>query len=411
VNQIRLRRIDTSNFSARNIAVLLLALYFFLAPFEDLLTSKVGTLGKFIIILVMGIFLLPIVRRKKAVFSQEIWKLTGLVIYLIFLAWLSVVWASDIPTAISRNSAYTTLPLVFIVFSMHSYSESEYRLLKNAALFGGLTAIVYILFTQGVQHVLAGRMTINGNNDPNNLAALFLLPIGFAFDYMIETKGWRKLFFIFSFVILVYFTLLTGSRGGLLSTMVLVLAYCFTKGYTKKFGRILLFIGIVAIVAVIIVRYLPEAIFNRLFSYESYENAAQNSTQRGVIWKHVIVDVIPNMKLWGYGSGCAPLVLGEIYGYVKGVHNTYLCMIIEYGILGIPCFMLLLIRLIKKIKKKEKTIEFALLFGIMCSIFFLDAYAKKFFWNVMYIEVICLQTTFNKSVIINRENACAEDSI
>lgn len=380
--------------SIKSVAVWLLALYFLLAPMEDLLTSDIGTLGKYIIILTMGLFLLPVLQTRCAKFSSYTWDISKIVLYLILLAWVSIIWASDFSTAISRNSAYTTLPLVFIVLSMNEFTDDERRTIQAVALLGGLLAVTYIVVSQGMAHVLSGRMTlVESGNDPNNLAALFLLPTGLAFDGIFKSTNGKRLLYILPFGVLSLFTLFTGSRGGLLSLAVFAIAYFAAGGYLKHPARAIGFLLLLTVVAYIIIQFLPQEIFFRLFSGESYQSAAISSGQRGAIWRHVVFDAIPNMKPWGYGSGCAFEAMIPFYGYRKGIHNTYLCMILEYGIFGIPAFLLLLWKILKKLSSDKRNAEFAILLGIMCSIFFLDSYAKKYFWNVMYLAIISLRTS------------------
>lgn len=53
------------------------------------------------------------------------------------------------------------------------------------------------------------------------------------------------------------------------------------------------------------------------------------------------------MPIIGYGSGVASYVLAGVYGYLKGVHNTYLNMILEYGFIALPIFIFLYIAYIR----------------------------------------------------------------
>ncbi len=382
-----------TDLSTKEFAVILLSLYFLLAPLEDVLTSSLGTIGKYIIVLVMALLLLPKLKFGKINLSKDMKDLSKLILYLIFLSWVSLLWAVDFDTAVERNSAYTTLPLVFIVLSICEFSEKEYRLIKKAAMVGGLLTVVYIIATQGIANALVGRMTLKDEgNDPNNLAALLLFPVTVSFSEFMNSHRWKRVYYVFIFTVLSFFTLLTGSRGGLLSIVVMNFTYLIVGGYIKKPLRLCAFGLLLAGIILIILKYLPPELTFRFLSKESYQSAMESSGQRGVIWKHIIYDIIPSMEPWGFGSGCAPIALSKFYGgYFKGIHNTYLCMVMEYGILGIPVFLLFLWKILKKLQNSKKKMEIALLVGIMCAIFFLDSYAKKYFWNVLYFAVISLQ--------------------
>lgn len=380
------------DFSTKGLAVILLCFFYLLAPLEDILTSSMGTLGKYIIVLVMGLLLLPKIKSGRINLSKETKDVSRLVLYLIALAWASLIWAVDFDTAVGRNSAYTTLPLVFVVLSACQYSERDYHLIKKAALVGGALTVLYIIATQGIANALVGRMTLNEEgNDPNNLAALLLLPITISFSELMNSRRWERVWYVFIFAVLLFFTLLTGSRGGLLSIAVMVFTYLIVGGYIKKPLRACGFGLLLAGIILVVLKYLPQELTLRLLSRESYQSAMESSGQRGAIWRHIIYEIVPSMKPWGLGSGCAPAALYKFYGYYKAVHNTYLCMAMEYGILGIPVFLLFLWKMFKKLQNSKKIMEIAMLTGIMCAIFFLDSYAKKFFWNVLYFAVISLK--------------------
>ena len=88
------------------------------------------------------------------------------------------------------------------------------------------------------------------------------------------------------------------------------------------------------------------------------------------------------MPILGFGAGCAPLRLSSIYSVSKGVHNTYLNMFLETSFLCLPVFIAMLVDLFRKLIKNKRAVEIAALAGICVVIFFLDSYAKKFFWNL-----------------------------
>ena len=94
------------------------------------------------------------------------------------------------------------------------------------------------------------------------------------------------------------------------------------------------------------------------------------------------------MGILGLGPGCVSNKLVSYYGFAKGIHNTYLNMLCEFGILGLPAFLLMIVSILVRSHKRKFYIGMAMLLGICTTILFLDAYAKKFFWNIIMLIFI-----------------------
>lgn len=357
-----------------------LMVYFLLAPFEDILNSSIGSLGKYLalVIAVVGIF--ESNGRIKISFKGGNLALMCLMV----LGLISCIWALDPNVALGRNVAYLTLTGFYLFVGSLEFSEKEYEKIVQAAVLGGIVTAIYILmngYTGG-----SGRTYLNEENDPNNLAALLQLPLAMSFHMAMKKETKMRPVYIGIVALTLFVLLLTGSRGGMISTAVFFLAYfLFSKAY-KKIG---MFAGLVILVIIIwqfVLPALPEDISARLF--ETDYNAEMETGSRAVIWRVVFRYLLPKTPAYGVGAGCAPYALMEWFRSVKGVHNTYLCMLCEYGVLGLPFFVgFLWIKLRKQIKMSHYT-EASLMLCIFVTIFFLDSYAKKFFWNVMMLAAI-----------------------
>ena len=381
-----------------------LMVYFLLAPFEDILTSDIGTLGKYLALLIVVVGIFESSGRIKFSFKEGNLAL----MYLMVLGLVSCVWAMYPSVSLSRNSAYLMLPGFYLFVSSLEFSEKEYEKIVHAAVLGGVLVAGYILINGYIAR--SGRVHLDEGNDPNNLAALLQLPLAMSFRMAMKKQTRFKALYIVIVVLLVFVLLLTGSRGGMFSTAVFFLAFfLFSKAY-KKAG---LLVGIAAVAIVVwqfVLPALPEEISARLF--ETDYGAEMDNGSRTSIWRIVLRGLLPKMAAYGVGAGCAPYALMEWFRRVKGVHNTYLCMLCEYGVLGLPFFLgFLWIKLRKQIKMSHYT-EASLMLCIFVTIFFLDSYAKKFFWNVMMLAAIADKAGENQTAICSAEpSAVAGDCV
>ena len=90
----------------------LLMLYFCIAPLEDLLTSKMGTLAKYIALIIVFIGIV----EKELSLSISLSRANLCLIWLMVLSVLSCVWAIDMHVASERITAYLMVPGICLFF-------------------------------------------------------------------------------------------------------------------------------------------------------------------------------------------------------------------------------------------------------------------------------------------------------
>ena len=366
----------------KNISVFicLLMVYYFIAPMEDLLTGTMGTVAKYIAVLIVFVGCI----KKRDGYSLPITNENKCIIWLMFISLFSVIWSIDTTVTLGRNIQYILLPGFCLFLSIFKFTYKEYNHIILAAILGGIIASLYAIF-QGITVSHVGRLVIAEENDPNNFAALLFLPATLAYGKMMVCNGLQKKLYFIVFIQITLGILFTGSRGGLISLVGMVLFYLFIRR-NKQRGTMAILQAITAVVLFSLITYylLPEALMERLFTFSSYEG----DRGRPIIWLTIINYVIPNMGLLGVGAGCEGLAIRPFYGMVKGAHNTYLNMFVEFSILGLPVFVTMLYFFIKRNIKNSYFTGAAMLLGMCITIFFLDAYAKKFFWNIILLLTI-----------------------
>ncbi|MCR4621555.1 MAG: O-antigen ligase family protein [Clostridiales bacterium] len=374
-----------------------IALYYMFAPLEDFLTGSAGTVARYLALLI--VFAALIESRGKIYYKSSM--VNRCIIWMMMLSVLSILWAVDKRTALSRNMAYILVPGITLFVGLLPFEKKDYELIVKAATLGGAITILFLLAT-GRFNLMSNsyyRLQLTENNDPNNFAALLMLPLALCFR---RKKSKRLIILLYRTglaVALMITILYTGSRGALVSLAVAAFAYLLWIKAYKNIGYIVVCGILILFFAWYILPQLSTDLLARLDYEKTVADMVEKEGQRGAIWKHVFYDLIPNTPPWGIGAGCGPVALKSIYGKLKGVHNTYLNMLLEFGILGLPIFFWMLFSLLRDEYKNKRYLEAALLISICSIIFFLDSYAKKFFWNVVMLLLI------NESVVACRENA------
>jgi len=203
---------------------------------------------------------------------------------------------------------------------------------------------------------LGFRMTFKGN-DPNDFSAL-LIALG-AFSYYLVFKSISKLWTfvgIVSTILVVYSVLLTGSRGGMLTlvfTTILTLLL-FSKRNFKRSILVIFFL----IFFVLALFYSNLIDFNFIYErfFGKYITDISSLTAGRTDWWKAAFEAFKQKPLLGYGgSRSASLWINfNKYGEAKVMHNIYVEILIQYGIVGLTVFLSLIIRLLVDLKNLLK---------------------------------------------------------
>ena len=362
---------------------LLYMLYFFLAPMEDILNNSAGTLGKYLALVIVGVALI----ENHGEININNNTANRCIVWLMLVTVASLLWTIDRQTTVNRMVAYLLVPGFCLYTSTLTFTKDEFDLIVISAILGGLVTAGIAYVSGGMlDEQLADRMILTEDNDPNNFAALLLLPFALSWWKIQESRKFKyKLLFAAVMVIILFYIFMTGSRGGLLSVLVILVSFYFVSGMFKRASAILGTAVLLVLLFFVLKTFLPTDLFSRLFSSENYTSSGAGRTD---VWEILFRDIYPNMGIFGLGAGCVSVKMTAYYGFAKGIHNTYLNMIGEFGIVGLPAFLLMIVSIIKRNYKHKFYIGVALLLGICTTILFLDAYQKKFFWNIIMLIFI-----------------------
>lgn len=371
----------------RHLSTYGLALFLFLTPFEYPLADLMATSPlRLIGLLAMGmavadIWIQRIIKPDYRVILVVLWLLYGLVSY---------VWALDRTRFQSYYSIYLNNALMYLLFSMISFTKNEAELLKKAMIFGIGALLLYMLLVpdavmySSYQH----RLTLNAGKDgldQNYLAGLMLMPFGMVF-YNLCNVPRRKKHRIWPVIFcagIVYCVFLTGSRSGLLALVLIAVLSINTSWKTR------LSIGIpiallILVVAPFLTRYLPEDFMER-FSLSALTGQEAESGTRLLIWSRAFQSVKGFKWIFGLGAGASQTAVGNVFGRGDAaIHSHYIAMLVEYGLLGSLFINIPIFKMFSQMKQKNRGLEIAFM-GILLMACFLDVITTKFFWSAMIL--------------------------
>ena len=362
-----------------------LYIYFALSIFEPYLNGLLGSLTKYYIFFTM---LVLIYQFQWKLYPNRLSK--AMTLWLV-LKFISLLWSQDYATP--RLHLISQLGMVMFLFVLLSYDYEDATLDWIETTYwvsSGIVGLLSMFFSRSYLGVVASRqvLVIAGVEiDPNNQASLLMVGICVSLINLFFKKKWK----IISALILlvnIYGCFLTGSRAAL-ATIVVAVFFCILlpdekKGFTKVVGRIIL-LAVIIVVTLILAQKLSPVIYNRLFNLQGYAGGSGRSSQWANVWRAYIKD--PLSIMFGLGWGTATTLTGEFAqnGTNLGVHNTFLTMLCDVGLIGTLIFMLPIFSMISKLVRRRIHFPVMLVIVQFVPAFFIDAINKRFFWNAIFI--------------------------
>lgn len=233
--------------------------------------------------------------------------------------------------------------------------------------------------------------TIFGVRKDNNFYASFLTPI-FAYGfYRFTSISKNRLVFFFVSILLFLAIFFTGSRAAFISILliiaVIIAGFIFNKRMSGK--KIVMLFMVICIISIVFSYISTNTLFERFTNIAGY-----SSNIRIRLWREAL-NAFFEHPILGAGRGAANLyALNALGNYV---HNTYLEILCDQGIIGIVLFIALFTRFIK-VKPKNLVFMVAICIGFFVPLLFISAYQTFGFWFSISFCIILSEYLREKSV-------------
>lgn len=295
--------------------------------------------------------------------------------------------------------SYVLVLILFIVINtIRPKLLLQYYVFK-AYIYGALViSILQLAFKVRYYELTDSRLTIqllNGPKiDPNYLAAYMVAPVFLCIlVFYNEKKTIKKIMYLLYDFLLIIGVFLTGSRGALLSILCgAFFVFIFIIKRNVKPKNIVFFSVIIIVGIMLIVNYIPEETFQRVF-INSYVNDGSN-IRRIQLWENAI-NLIEKNPIIGYGVQSSSSISRKVAGIIEPAHNTFLDIWLQLGIVGIAS---VISYVIIALRDSNPILKGMCLSSIICSVF-IGAEACFFFWiNLLICCCFCKKSTCEERV-------------
>jgi probable O-glycosylation ligase (exosortase A-associated) len=298
--------------------------------------------------MVTALVLLPLERRPLRLPPLMLWALA-------FLGWTFLGWGSSAYPDVVWETVNELAKICGVMLVAVNVLTTRARLRFFLLAFLGFFAFYPVRGSLFAYFIYGG--TVQGRaawnyvyNNPNDLAALCLLPLALAAGMLIvERQRWIRWCAVAGAIVLPFVIFLTQSRGAFIALS--VFGIVVLRGQKKRRGAILLTAGLVGIVVFL---FAPASLWKRLGTISDVTNeqsAAKvqddmSARQRLELWKVARTIAVEN-PLTGVGLGAYkdahyvyaqrpifdPLALGH-----RDPHSTYFSLLAETGVVGFLLF-------------------------------------------------------------------------
>lgn len=310
--------------------------------------------------------------------------------FLIFAFWLVYLLSTLFSSSVEIDrSAFTffIFCIIYVIAVSHQYTKREIQLLINiyilTALLGGLN-IVINWFSGNFYAEWFKRASVEFGGvykDPNYAMAFISPGVFFLFVKLLQTKMLRrKIFIIAALVLLIFATIVSGSRTALAVVFVsFVVGFLLDKQINYKVKiRILFFIffGLIAVV-LLMQEILPDQTLSR------YED--MSSDPRWKTWETGLKTFF-QAPLFGGGLGATSKKTLQLTGFHS--HNVYLDILGDSGLIGASIFLLFLSLNCFKTIKTNRYFIFGSAIAFLLPMFTVNGFNTATFYTPLILMTI-----------------------
>ena len=256
----------------------------------------------------------------------------------------------------SYQKAYSLLILItmFFLFTLYKPDKKQIRFLSSSFIISGAVLCFLILVLRKTE---GSRYTVQILDfefmDPNFLSAYLIFPALLCFNRVFHSEN-KLLYSVLSFLMFVA-VLLTGSRAAMLALGSGI--FIVVPKADKKFMFSLL---LVLVLCAAIYFVIPEALKERFFS-DTYND--DSNLKRLNMWRETLYVISLHPFIGESLAGSQEIVVRTLGGRYLA-HNSYLELLLKFGIIGFSSFLVIIYKLAKSFIKKTD-IRMAVLLSLL----------------------------------------------
>lgn len=370
----------------RRIAYWLALFLIFIIPWEDSISIlTIGSIARLVGFVAAafwaGTMLLEGRFRKPHLFHALV---------LLFFLWnfITIFWSLDNESTMQRIKTYSQVFLLLLLYWEVFQKPEHLKAGLQAYVFGGYILIVSTIYNYlkgNAAVVYEGRYSATGVN-ANELSLVLIIGLPIAMHLFLEAGSGKeartlKLTNLAFIPLAIYSIILSGSRTSLIAIIPFGLYLIGTQqiGFLRKAAISILFLVSMAV----LIPYVPQSVISRLGTIGSSIGEGDLGGRLN-LWAEGI-EVLAQHPVLGIGSG------GAISSIGSAVHNTFISIAIETGLIGLLffCFVLgIVLYQVRHLPHASSSLWLAILTIWLIGILSLSWEFRKLTWLILSFVII-----------------------
>ena len=369
-------------------------------PFEEVLSLPIGSVLRIVnLITICSCLIEP---RKIKFEKKRNQPLVPMLLFLFYVI-ISFFWCYNQTFYFDRLSTYGLYGILISLLCSLSPRDNEKKKMLNGLLAGGIVASMMIVFS-GASSNIGGRDTLvifGRMIDPNILSYSCVLSLAICMCHVFFEKKHIVIYCIVS-VLLLAGIIMCGSRSALVTcfatTALIVLNIDVKKNKLVKKTFVVLFFFLA--ILFVYFEFILTSEFGARFTFDNLiGQGSMGTANRDKIWSAAL-EQFAKRPILGYGNGSSMYAIEEVYRFY-GTHNSYLLVLLEFGVIGFYIVSLWQLSEYKALKKNNNKVYKILFYSMLSFIFFVEGFSTKVFWG---LQVLLMTACYGNSNVKDSMN-------
>lgn len=328
------------------------ALFFGTLALFSIKSSSSYALYHFIFAAVISIVFLFVLIQKSVKSNQKIYTIKILIVGLVVFLFMCILYSygkfGNSPLLLSTIRLFViyTIPAVILGLTVNEY---DIKKIFNKISYINIYLSICFLVAFATNETVDGLDMFHGIAGATHLTIGYTMSTLFAFNFIkfvINKKILKKSFYLFLMVFNILLIILSGSRGALVSVLmvsfIMAIIYFVKKG---KFFRLAFLIIAVSFISVLLINRNPNYSFavERILSLFN-SDFEQSSSGRDLLYNAALKNFFES-PIYGEGIGSFSYEVGFYYY----PHNIILEILNDFGLIGLLVFLFLSLKIFNKI--------------------------------------------------------------